>query len=165
MDKKKLLVISPMVALLCVAMFAGLANANPSYTFSIYASGAINGGYCGSPNNIVGTGTDNTWAQLYGSVAGRGAYIVADMSTGVSGSSYIGIYAKCAAGYTSSVLNVYTSSDGVNFYLAGATTVSTTSGTWYYFVAPSTPSPFYYIYISGVGGAPVSIFVDCVLTM
>lgn len=168
MNKKKFLVISP-IALLFIAVFASLtplALANPTYLFSYVTHGTINGGYVGSPSNIVGTGPDNNWAQIHGSVPNRGGWIIGGMSAPVTAGSYICVYAKCAAGYTNSLLSVYVSSSAYGtYYLAGSAVISTTSGTWYYFVAPAYPNPFRYIYVQGLGDAPVSIFIDSILTM
>ena len=167
MNRKKLLVISPIIAVLFVTMFASVVSANPSYTFSIAGYGTINGGYITGWNNIIGTGPDNTWCQLYGSAAGKGAYVICGMSAPVSAGSNIAVYAKAAAGYTdTSVLTVYVSSDGINFYQAGTQPIYKTTGDWYYFTAPAYPSTFQYIYLRGVSSTgPESVFVDSVLTM
>jgi hypothetical protein len=167
-----LLVISPIAALLLVTMFASVVSANPTYTFSVVDHNTINGGYITGWNNIIGTGPDNTWCQLYGSAAGRGAYVICGMSAPVSAGSYIAVYAKAASGYEStSQLSVYVSNDGVNFYFAGTQPIYTTSGNWYYFTSPTYPSPypyttFQYIYVRGVSSIGAeSVFVDSVLTM
>jgi hypothetical protein len=163
-NKKKLSVICLIVALLCISMFAGFVSANPTYAAYVYAYGSINGGYIGSPTNILGTVPDNVWTQIYGSSAGKGGYILVQMNSSVAANSYIAIYAKAASGYTSSFLGVYVSNDGTSFTGAGSNYITTTIGTWYFFQAPSNGT-WQYIMLYGVGPYPENIFIDSVLTI
>jgi hypothetical protein len=182
MNMKKFMVITPIVALLCIAMFASLATPqakaqviplNASYCISQDGNNPIQGGYVGNANGIIGTGPDGNWAQIYGAKAGEGGYIIAGMSAPVTAGSNVCVYAESVSGFTStSVLSVYVGNSASGpFYLAGSQPIYTTSGSWYYFTSPSYPSSypyttFQYIYIQGTSSSGgEDVFIDSVLTM
>ena len=137
MNRKKFLVITPIVALLCIAMFASLATPqakaqviplNATYCISEDGYGPISGGYVGNPSNIVGTGPDNNWAQIYGGSAGEGGYIIGGMSASINSGSSITVYAKAASGYPNSALSVFVSPTLTGTYvLAGYVNVKSTT--------------------------------------
>jgi hypothetical protein len=173
MNRKKFLVITPIVALLCIAMFASLATPqakaqviplNATYCISEDGYGPISGGYVGNPSNIVGTGPDNNWAQIYGGSAGEGGYIIGGMSASINSGSSITVYAKAASGYPNSALSVFVSPTLTGTYvLAGYVNVKSTSAVWYVFTAPEQCQ---YIYLAGGNtSAPTDIFIDSVLSM
>ena len=170
MNRKKLLVISPIIAVLFVTMFVSVVSANPTYTFSVVRTGRIGGGNVYNQNGFLGTGPDGNWAQIYGGGAiGDGGIVVLGMSAPVTAGSAITIYAKAASGYTNSKLYVYVS-NGPNgpWYAAqppNPQTIGYTSAFWYTFYGPAGV-PFQYISIAGYNpGGYENVFIDSVLTM
>ena len=164
---KKLLVITPILALLCLAMFASLtpqAKAAPLTTpyFAYVTSNSIFGsGQVNNPGYIVGPSPDGYFAQIYGGNSGDGGEIAGLMSTTVAGgSNNVAIYQYSTSGYYSNeIIYVATSSTGPWTQIANPT-ISSSTAQWYYY---SSSSAYTYVAIAGYDtGNSVNIHIDCV---
>jgi hypothetical protein len=183
MKMKKFSVITPIIALLCISMFASFSTLqakaqivplNPTYCISVYGTSPIGTGNVYNKNGFVGTAPSGNYAQIYGQYATDGGAAVLTMSGPVNAGSAITIHAEAASGYTSSLLYVYVSSSPTGpWYQTSPTsggspspeTISTTTALWWTFYGPSGVN-FQYVSIAGYNAnAPEDVFIDCVLTM
>jgi hypothetical protein len=168
MNMKKFFVITPIVALLCIAMFASLGAVavkaevvplNSTYlayvvNTSIYGTGHIyNSGY------IVGQ-QDGYYAVIAGTDNGAGGEIEGQMSTTVNAYSTIAIQAFSSSGTSTMIVYIATSSTGPWTWVGSQ---PVTTGTWYYFTAPSA---FTYVAVAGYNpNTGENLNIDCVVTM
>src|SRR5208283_4173447 len=109
MKKKKIFVASSMLVIFCIALFAGLAKANTSYAEFVIGypySAGIGNGNVNNLINILGTGPDQYYAQIYGGNTGDGGMIDVLMDTTVNAGSTIAIDEYSQA-YYSSTENIY----------------------------------------------------------
>ncbi|MDR1993095.1 MAG: hypothetical protein LBQ98_06330 [Nitrososphaerota archaeon] len=161
---KKNFVIAPIVALLCVTMLASLAapataqltdTAQPTITrYNTYAKNVCSYVSVTNPNGILYPAPDGAWAQFGGSSSNQ-AKLVAEMTGIVATGTTIAIYAK-----GSGPLSVYVGTSATGPWTqatvkSGSTsTVSSTNGDWYYFIAPISGQ---YISIATYG-----VSIDCI---
>ena len=145
MNRKKFLVITPIVALLCIAMFASLAT--PQAKAQVIP---LNATYCISEDGMVPSAVVMSEIQAHcrywhltvtgrrymAEAAGDGGIAVLTMSASVNAGSAITVYAKAASGYTSSQLYVYVS--------------SSPTGPWSAAIARKSPDHRLYLQLSGI---------------
>jgi hypothetical protein len=163
MNRKKILALSPVIALLCIVALTGVANA--AYASTLIDSGPYNGGGLLNPSGVLGSTYDGNNAIMTGASAGKGAYVIVQMSSSqIPAYTSVEVYASRYTQYTNSAIHVYVSdnSNGPWYEATNSPWIPGSSYSWGNFIATHT---FTYVKVEGWGSGQETVYIDSIITM